>query len=112
MHHQHAVSVSIPKPQVLAIRQILKRMLLALLLIHGQRISPRILAPQNNIQTRRDAHQNRIAANDTLPNTRVVVADILGSNPEWADNVACQKSASKILKVRLLVRAIASNRPP
>jgi hypothetical protein len=80
--------VSIPKPQVLAIRQILKSMLLAILFIHGQRIPPRVLSPQNHIQNRRNAHQNSVAANDTLPNARVVVADLLRANPKWANDIS------------------------
>jgi hypothetical protein len=75
--HQHTTSISVPEPQILAIRQIFKRMLLALLLVHCQRISSRVLAPQHHVQGHCNADQDRIAADNSLPNTRVVVADFL-----------------------------------
>ena len=86
--HQRATSVSIPEPQILDIRQILKRMLLALLLVHRQRIPPRILPPQHHVQDHRNADQDGVTADDALPDARVVVADFLGADPEWADDVA------------------------
>ena len=86
--HQRTTSESIPEPQILDIRQVLKRMLLTLLLIHRQRIPPSILPPQHNVQDHRNADQDSVTADDTLPDARVVVDDLLRADPEWADDIA------------------------
>lgn len=52
-------------------------MLFTFLLIQNQRISTRILAPQNDIQSDRHGDQNCVAADDTLPHPWVVFADFL-----------------------------------
>lgn len=93
--HRDAVSVNIPKPQVLAIRQIFESMLLALLLVHGQRIPSCVLAPQHHVQYHGNAHQDSIATDNTLPNTRVVVADFLSSDQERANDISCEKKRKK-----------------
>ena len=84
---QEAISVSIPEPQILTIRQILKGVLFALLLVHGQGIPPSILPPQHRVQNDRNADQYCITADDTLPDARIVTTDFLRPDPERSNNI-------------------------
>ena len=63
-------------------------MLLALLLVQLQSVSPLVLAAENYIQESRDSDQHSVTTNNTFPDARVLVADLLGADPEWADDVA------------------------
>lgn len=82
--------ICISKPQILFISQILKSMFLAFLLVQNQYISASILTPKNDIEDYRYGNQNSVTANDALPYARVVLANLLGANPKWTDDVACR----------------------
>jgi hypothetical protein len=81
-------SISIPEPHVLPIRQVFESVLLALLLVQLQSVSPLVLAAKHHIQNRGDSDQYSVAADDTLPDARVLVADFLRAYPKGTDDVA------------------------